>query len=250
MTMFKPLFSQLWSRFGADVRFFGTAAAVFVAFQTAAYGMYYIPSESMLPTLAVGDRVVVNKFAYGYSRHSLPFSIGPDWPTHDGRVLSKSPERGDVVVFTHPKTGKVMIKRVIGLPGDEVRLVDGRLLLNGALAEAQFTELRRYKEHRGGAVSVERFSERIPDGATHEIYDRGRGFFGDDFGPLRVPEDMLFVMGDNRDNSLDSRFGGEGVGLLSVDRLIGRAELMAFSLNMCRPSPGLECLNRKWGQRL
>lgn len=248
--MVGQVLAQLWRRFGADLRFFGSAAAVFVAFQTAAYGMYYIPSESMLPTLAVGDRVVVNKFAYGYSRHSLPFSIGPDWPTRDGRIFTKLPARGDVIVFTHPKTGVVMIKRVIGVPGDEIELVEGRLILNGAVAPTQLTELRRYKEHQGGAVSVERLSERIPGGPAHEIYDRGRGFAGDEFGPVRVPEGMLFVMGDNRDNSLDSRFGGPGVGLLPVDRLIGRAEVMAFSLNLCRAKADLQCLNRRWGQRL
>ncbi len=248
--MMKRLLSELWTKFGADIRFFATAGAIFVAFQTTAYGMYYIPSESMLPTLAVGDRVIVNKFAYGYSRHSLPFSIGPDWPTADGRVFTKLPRRGDIAVFAHPKTNTVTIKRVIGLPGDEIALSDGRLFVNGREVDAEVTELRRYKEHKGGVVTVERLTESLPGGPAHDIFDRGRGFPGDEFGPVRVPEDAVFVLGDNRDNSLDSRFGGEGVGFLPVDQLIGRADLMAFSLHFCRPSPGVECLSPKWGARL
>lgn len=248
--MIKHILASLWMKFGADIRFFGAAAAVFVAFQTTAFAMYYIPSESMLPTLAVGDRVIISKFAYGYSRHSLPFSIGPDWPTADGRIFSRLPARGDIVVFTHPRTNTVTIKRVVGLPGDQIELVDGRLVVNSVGVDEAFLGLRRYKEHKGGVVTVEWLNEFLPDGASQEIYDRGQGFAGDDIGPLRVAEGTLFVMGDNRDNSLDSRFGGAGVGLLPVDHLIGKAELMAFSFNLCRPAPELECLNRRWGARL
>ncbi|MBY0422883.1 MAG: signal peptidase I [Parvularculaceae bacterium] len=240
---------RLWAKHGADIRFFAAAAAVFSVFQTTAYGMYYIPSESMLPTLAVGDRVVVNKYAYGWSRHSLPFSAAPDFPTADGRVFSRSPARGEVVVFRHPRTGVVMIKRVVGLGGDEIAMRDGKLFVNGEAARSEFQGVLRYKEHGGGAVVVARFEETAAGAKPHPTYDRGEGP-GDEFGPVVVPQGAIFVMGDNRDNSLDSRFGGEGVGFLPVDRLIGRAETMAFSLHFCRRQKGLECLDRRWGARL
>lgn len=248
--MLKVLLSAFWRKFGADIRYFAAVLAAIVAFQTTAYGMYHIPSESMLPTLAVGDRVVVNKFAYGYSRHSLPFSIGPDWTSDDGRIFSRLPERGDVVVFAHPRTNVVMIKRAVGLPGDVIEVANGRLIVNGAKIDDAFREKRRYKEHKGGVAQVERRTESFPDGKRYDVYDRGPGLPADDFGPVRVAPGTLFVMGDNRDNSLDSRFGGDGVGLLPVDQLIGRAELMAFSFNLCLPSRGLECLNRQWAAPL
>ena len=240
-----------WSTLIAEARFFALAAAAFIGFQTTAYGMYHIPSESMLPTLVVGDRVVVNKFAYGYSRHSLPFSLGPDWPTPDGRLFSKFPARGDVVVFRHPRQGHVMIKRVVGLPGDTIAFVDGALVLNGAPAEVEPVRDITYREHGGGAVMVRWAEEVLPGRARpHGVYDRGYGYPGDAYGPVRVPDGAIFVAGDNRDNSLDSRFEGDGVGMVPVDRLIGRAEMMAFSFNMCRPTAKTECLSRRWGARL
>lgn len=243
---------QLWARFGADVKFTALAFAAFMGFQTAAYGMYYIPSESMLPTLAVGDRIIVNKFAYGYSRASLPLGLGPELPTADGRIFSHLPKRGDIVVFRHPKTGAVTIKRVIGLPGDEIALSGGQVFLNGALVPTTDEGTVRYKQYRAPAVTVTRLSEDLPGpgGGRHEIYDRGPDHFGDDVDPLLVPAGALFVMGDNRDDSLDSRFGGEGVGFLPLDRLIGRAEIVAFSLNFCRKTETTTCLNRRWGARL
>lgn len=239
-----------WSRVASETRFFAAAAAVFIAFQTAAYGMYYIPSESMLPTLAVGDRVAVSKFAYGYSRHSLPFSLGPNWPTKDGRVFSRLPARGEVVVFRHPRSGRVMIKRVVGLPGDEIAFVEGALIVNGVPAAETPVRDLAYREHHGRRVFVRQSEETLPGGVSHAVYDRGRGFPGDEFGPVVVPQGAIFVAGDNRDNSLDSRFGGDGVGMLPVDRLIGRAEMMVFSLNFCRPTAATECPARAWGSRL
>lgn len=235
-----------WRAIRAEIAFFACFFAAFIAFRTAAYGMYHIPSESMLPTLAVGDRILVNKYSYGYSRHSVPFSIGPDVDTPTGRIFGHLPERGDLVVFKHPRSGETLIKRVVALPGDTVEIADGRLILNGETAPRMLEETFRYREHKGGVARVARFKETLPSEREHEIYERGDYFPGDSFGPAVVPENNLFVMGDNRDNSLDSRFPDAGVGFLPAEYLIGRADVMLFSLNMQREEDGLKKLERRW----
>ncbi|GJL96105.1 MAG: signal peptidase I [Hyphococcus sp.] len=219
-------------------------------FRTTAYGMYHIPSESMLPTLAVGDRIAVNKFAYGYSRHSVPFSLAPDFATSTGRVFSATPERGDIVVFKHPRTGQTYIKRVIGLPEDQVELKNGRLYLNGDLVERTLEETYRYREHRGGIASVGKFDEALPEGAEHTILERGDNYFSDDYGPMKIPENHLFVMGDNRDNSLDSRFEDPGVGVLPMEFLVGRAEYIIMSVNLAEREEGLKKHQGRWFSKL
>ncbi|WP_375201706.1 signal peptidase I [Hyphococcus sp.] len=234
-----------WKSFRSEVLFFACILAVLLTFRTTAYGMYYIPSESMLPTLAVGDRILVNKFAYGYSRHSVPFSIGPEVATPTGRLFGRLPERGDLVVFKHPGSSETLIKRVIGLPGDKIELREGRLFLNDAETPRTLDDMFRYREHKGGVASVAAFSEILPGGREHEIYERGDTYRGDDFGPAIIPDNHLFVMGDNRDNSIDSRFPYPGVGFLPVENLVGRADLLMFSLNMQRKEEGLKKLTRQ-----
>ena len=224
--------------------------ALVCVFQTAAWGMYSIPSESMLPTLSVGDRILVNKFAYGYSRHGLPFSIGPQIPTPTGRLFGETPARGDVVVFRNPNTGVVTIKRVIGLPGDRIEISAGRLSVNGVLAEREAIDAYRYAEHRGGVTAVVRFEETLPGGECHGLIERSDRAPGDNFGPARVPEGTLFVMGDNRDNSLDSRFGDAGVGFVPLDHLIGRADRVVFSVNLGRAPEGLRSHAGPWLRRI
>lgn len=228
----------------SEVLFFACVFAAFMVLRTTAYGMYHIPSESMLPTLAVGDRILVNKFSYGYSRHSVPFSIGPEVNTPTGRVFGRLPFRGDLVVFKHPVSNETLIKRVIGLPGDEVEIREGRLFLNGAPTPRELTETFRYREHRGGVAAVGQFTETLPEGPAHPIYERGDYRAGDAFGPATVPENHLFVMGDNRDNSVDSRFPDPGVGFLPAENLVGRADVLLFSLNMQREEEGLKKLRR------
>lgn len=235
-----------WRAIRAEVLFFACIFAAFLLFRTTAYGMYHIPSESMLPTLAVGDRILVSKFSYGYSRHSVPFSIGPEFDTSTGRIFAKLPERGDLVVFKHPHSGETLIKRAVALPGDTVEIVDGRLILNGEVTPRVLEETFRYREHRGGVATVGRFMEVLPEGRAHKIYERGDHYAGDNFGPVIVPENNVFVMGDNRDNSLDSRFADPGVGFLPAEYLVGRADVMLFSLNMQKREEGLKQLNRRW----
>ncbi|MEZ5893945.1 MAG: signal peptidase I [Parvularculaceae bacterium] len=228
----------------SEILFFACIFGVFLIMRTTAFAMYYIPSESMLPTLAVGDRILVNKFAYGYSRHSMPFSIGPEIDTPTGRLFGHLPERGDLVVFKHPTSGETLIKRAVGLPGDIIEIRNGHLFINGAEAPREQEAEFRYREHVGDIASVREFRETLPEGRAHEIYERGDFWPGDNFGPAIVPANHLFVMGDNRDNSLDSRFPAPGVGFLPLENLIGRADVMLFSLNYQRKEAGLERLPR------
>mgnify|MGYP000580870762 CR=1 FL=1 len=241
---------SIWRRLRSELLFFASLFSIFTIFGTTAYGMYYIPSESMLPTLAVGDRIAVNKFVYGYSRYSTPFSIGPELSTPTGRVFGRAPERGEIVVFKHPVTRQTYIKRVIGLPGDEIMLENGRLYINGELTPRAMEDAYRYREHRGDIAAVGRFLEDLPDGRTHGILERGDNTYADNFGPVIVPDSSLFVMGDNRDNSMDSRFENPGVGLLPMEFLVGRADYIVASTNIGNAEKGLKKHKSKWFSKL
>ncbi|MEO1189326.1 MAG: signal peptidase I, partial [Pseudomonadota bacterium] len=140
---------------------------IFLVFSALLYELRVIPSESMVPNLQVGDRVTVNKFAYGYSRNSLPFSLGRYVPLPDGRIFSSMPKRGDVAVFEHTHTPRVMIKRIIGLPGDTVIVRDGQpVAINGTPIERTFNRRIRYRQHDNGKyVTAAEFTESY-DGAS------------------------------------------------------------------------------------
>jgi signal peptidase I len=201
------------------------AVAIALAVRTFLFEPFNIPSGSMKPTLLVGDYLFVSKFAYGYSRYSLPFGL----PLFSGRVLERLPERGDVVVFKLPSDNKTdYIKRVVGLPGDRVQVRDGLLYINDqpvqVSADGQFDE-----DYDGRAVAVPVFSEQLPNGREHHIIDLTSDGSLDNTGVFVVPSGHVFAMGDNRDNSLDSRV--ENVGFIPIENLIGRAELLFFSVN-------------------
>ena len=239
--------------FGDKVRdelsFFVKLVAVMLVLFTFVFGHFKIPSESMQPQLEVGDHLYASKHAYGYSRHSLPFGLHR-LPVGDWHIFSRVPERGDVAVFRHPTSGLVMIKRVVGLPGDTVEMLNGRLSVNGTVLARDLTEELRYRDFaQKQVVTVREYVERLPgENGEHLIWERGDGERFDDRGPWVVPEGRVFMMGDNRDSSIDSR-APSGPGFVPLDHLIGRAEMMVFSFNRCEDE-GLRCPGRRWFLRL
>jgi len=211
-------------------------------FRTLFYQPFWIPSGSMKDTLLIGDFLFVNKMAYGYSKHSCPFSACP----FSGRIMGAEPERGDVVVFRHPVNGQDFIKRLIGLPGDKVQMKDSVLHINGDPVKLEpagvFEELfepqgsvgskPRCNNNPGlGAICTKaRITETLPNGVSHSILDVGPQS-KDNTGIYTVPEGHFFFMGDNRDNSTDSRFAQNvgGVGYVPFENIIGRADRIMFS---------------------
>ena len=198
--------------------------ALFV--RTVAYEPFNIPSSSMVPTLLVGDYLFVSKYSYGYSRYSLPFGLS----LFSGRILYHEPQRGDVVVFKLPRDTSVdYIKRLIGLPGDRIQVKDGLLYVNGDQVPRQQTD--DYVEHapNGATIRTPQYVENLPGGKTHPLIkimgDRG---WINNTAEYVVPPGHFFMMGDNRDNSQDSRFTGE-VGFVPAENLVGRAEFVFFS---------------------
>ncbi|KAF0182000.1 MAG: signal peptidase I [Hyphomonadaceae bacterium] len=237
-----PLAQRLLGEAREFARFLLVAAPAYLAFTTVAFAAYHIPSESMVPALEVGDRVAVSKFAYGYSRESLPLNIGALLPSSNTRFLGQTPRRGDVIVFKHPLEDKVMIKRLIGLPGDEIAVRNGVLLVNGVEEQRSDGETLVRVAHGGALEQATRYRETLPDtkGApvTHAIHEFSDSELLDDFGPYVVPAGNIFAMGDNRDNSLDSRWAG--MGPVPMENLIGRAETVYFAMPRFGRQVGVE----------
>lgn len=201
------------------------ALVVALALRTLLFQPNTIPSSSMEPGVRTGDYLLISKFDYGWSRHSIPFSP----PLFEGRVLGRAPQRGDVVVFKLPRdVRQLYIKRVIGLPGDRVQLREGRVFVNGAALPQTLRGFTEDPEAPG--VIVREVRETAPGRRAYLTYDRGPGYPGDDSGPLVVPVGHVFVLGDNRDNSLDSRWPETvGVGLVPEENLVGRARMVLAS---------------------
>jgi signal peptidase I len=201
------------------------AILIAVGIRTVAYEPFNIPSESMLPTLLVGDYLFVSKFSLGYSHHSLPFSL----PLFSGRIFERPPKRGDVVVFKLPRDNKTdFIKRVVGLPGDRVQLIDGVLHINEkAIPRERINDF--VVQNAGGNVHrVPQYLETMPNGVSYRTLDLIENGGNDNTRVFTVREGHYFMMGDNRDNSLDSRFAS-GVGQVPAENLVGRAEFLFFS---------------------
>ena len=216
---------------GEAIRVVIHALIIAAIIRTFLFQPFNIPSGSMESTLLVGDYLFVSKYSYGYSHYSLPFSP----PLFSGRILGSAPARGDVVVFRFPREDNIdYIKRVIGLPGDHIQMRDGRVWINGHAAELKPDGLGEAENDNGSSEPAQRYVETLPGGVSHiifKIHDNGRL---DNTAEVTVPPGHLFVMGDNRDNSADSRVPVRegGAGLLPTDDLVGRVDAIVGSWDL------------------
>ncbi len=218
---------SLASRAWETVKTFVYAILIALVIRTFAFEPFNIPSESMLPTLLVGDYLFVSKYSYGYSRHSLPFSP----PLFSGRILSGQPERGDIAVFKLPRDNSTdYIKRIIGLPGDRIQVRDGVLYLNGGAVKRERVEDFESRDGLGIVHRLRQYRETLPSGVSYLTLDLQPNGAHDNTKVYTVPPGHYFAMGDNRDNSLDSRVES-GVGFVPAENLVGRAEILFFSTN-------------------
>lgn len=207
------------------------ALAIAMVVRVFFYQPFNIPSGSMKETLLVGDYLFVSKLSYGYSRYSFPLGLD----LFDGRIFAAEPERGDVVVFKLPRDNSTdYIKRVMGLPGDEIVVRGGIVFINGE--EVKRTPAGTFETFEDGGVAetIPRYRETLPSGVTYTVLDAEPNGPFDNVGPYKVPEGHFFMMGDNRDNSTDSR-ALWGVGYVPFENLIGRAEIIFFSAAVDEP---------------
>ena len=218
--------------------------AIVLIFRSFIFSPFNIPSESMLPRLMNGDYLLAAKWPYGYSKYSLPLNL----PLIPDRIFASQPERGDVVIFKAPPLNDMdYIKRVIGLPGDEIQMRGGILHINGtavkheridnfiipvsANTDCAAPQFQSVNDSAEPVCIYPRFRDTLPGGRSFEVLDLGTTP-QDDTAPVIVPEGMLFLMGDNRDNSQDSRFPatpGGGIGLVPQDNLVGKATIVMWS---------------------
>jgi len=217
--------SSVWETIKVIVQ----ALLIAVVVRTVLFQPFNIPSGSLIPTLLIGDYLFVSKYSYGYSRYSLPF--GP--PVMSGRLFGSEPKRGDIVVFKLPKDNATdYIKRVVGLPGDQIQVIGGVLHINGKPVQRERVEdYQTVIGPNGRTVSVPRYKETFPEGTTHYVIEKDgdRGFW-DNTNVYTVKPGHFFMMGDNRDNSTDSRDEGS-VGEVPFENLVGRAEIIFFSID-------------------
>ena len=229
---------------GETIRFVLTFLLIAVILRSFIVTPFMIPSGSMLPRLMIGDYLFVAKWPYGYSRYSLPFGLVP----FDGRIAGGQPKRGDVIVFRHPATHEDWVKRLIGLPGDRIQVRAGALILNGkpvprvrvadwmmpvtanSPCRFQGRNMPPERSQSGAWCRYPRFRETLPGGPSYDVIDQGETA-GDDTGVYTVPAGHYFMMGDNRDDSMDSRFtlAEQGVGMLPAENLVGRVLITFFS---------------------
>ena len=197
------------------------AILIAIIIRTFFFQAFFIPSSSMEPTLLVGDRIFVSKFSYGYSKHSFPFSL----PLINERVLFSEPERGDIIVFKTPENLRIdYIKRLVGLPGDKIQMIDGILHINDIPVKRKKIRSETKLINNGQIRNVLVYEETLPNNVYYETFDIGNTR-ADNTSEIFVPEDSYFFMGDNRDNSKDSRF----VGSVPKNNLVGKAQIIFFA---------------------
>ena len=204
--------------------------AIFIALiiRSFLFEPFNIPSGSMKPNLLVGDFIFVSKWSYGYSKHSLPFSI----PIIPNKIFSNTPKRGDIVVFKTPENNRTdYIKRVIGLPGDKIKILNGQIYINDNLVNRK--KLVDFVDTDNNAINkrVRKYKEFFFD-LEIEVLDLVDNGIADNTKEYKVPENSFFVMGDNRDNSQDSRFST--IGFIPYENLVGKAQFIFFSLENSR----------------
>ncbi len=203
------------------------ALLIALVIRTFLFQPFNIPTGSLIPTLLVGDYLFVSKYTYGYSKHSAPFS--PD--VFQGRVWAAEPKRGDIAVFKLPKDNATdYIKRVIGLPGDRIQVIDGVLHINNKAVDRQRVADFEAVDAWGRTQKVAQYRETLPGGVSHTVIERDgdRGYW-DNTKVYTVPPGHFFMMGDNRDNSTDSR-DEQSVGAVPFENFVGRAEIIFFSI--------------------
>jgi signal peptidase I len=229
--------------FAETVRVVIHALIIALVIRTFLFQPFNIPSGSMIPTLLVGDYLFVSKYSYGYTSYSFPTSFcvpfsgfcTPEIPLFSGRIFASQPQRGDVVVFRLPKDDSIdYIKRLIGLPGDHIQMIDGVLNINGVPVKRE--RIDDYVTDDDGVVQrVKRYHETLPNGVSYTTIDLTDNGFYDNTPVYTVPPDSYFMMGDNRDNSQDSRVLG-AVGYVPFANLIGRAQMIFFSMEDGAPA--------------
>lgn len=235
-TGLKALWHQLrnnetWRDFVETASVIAQALLIALVVRSFLFQPFNIPSGSMIPTLLIGDYLFISKYAYGYSKHSFPFS--PD--LFSGRILASDPERGDVVVFKWPKDNTTdYIKRVIGLPGDKIKMINGHLNINGVPVKKELVDRKEIQAGAGYRDRAVRYRETLPNGVSFTTQELE--VFGSTLGrntpEFVVPAGHYFMMGDNRDNSSDSRIpvAEGGVGFVPFENIEGRANIIFFSI--------------------